>query len=136
MFLIQAVSILACLPSHMVVMIFCCIIIDNAIVGWLFVYLSAIFIGVFIYFYAIRWFKCIKQKVTQYELFEQIKLVLKEDSLKNCILLKFSFIPSGFKYYLLSSMEVSFFDYEISDIITTMLYATEACLISTQFRKF
>lgn len=46
------------------------------------------------------------------------------------------FLPSGFKQYALSAIDLTFFDFFISDIVSSIFYALEAALISSEFKKF
>lgn len=56
--------------------------------------------------------------------------------MKNTIMIRFLFIPSGLKQYLLSALCLPFFVFLISDMTASICYATEASMLGLQFRQF
>lgn len=84
----------------------------------------------------IKVFSSIKKKIEERPIFNQIKDIIKEKPMKNAILVRFLFIPSGFKQYVLSAIDLSFFDFFFSDMIGSSFYAVEAAVMSSEFNKF
>ena len=126
----------SCIFSHSTLCFVINIVINNFMLGWIVCLIGSVLGSAFVYFLYHRCLeKMLKESLQKYEVYQILEKESISKPYKTAFIVRFLFIPSGIKDYILAAMDNPFEPFMISVLTSHLFYSFEAGIWAKQIQE-